>query len=95
MELHPMPAMPPMRMAQLDGDVRAVVRNQPRTVAEILTDARREMELEDAYVAWLEGKPLPPRIRHPRRTLRMWLTGRGPEPAPLVCQTEVVPVFRG
>ena len=38
------------------------------------------MELEDAYIAWLEGKPVP-QLRHPRRTLRQWLTGRKPEPA--------------
>jgi hypothetical protein len=37
------------------------------------------MELEDAYVAWLEGKPVP-QLRHPRRTLRQWLMNRPPDP---------------
>ena len=70
------------------------VQRQPRTLTEILQDARKAMELEDAYVAWLEGRPVP-QLRHPRRTLRQWLTGRQPEPAlvpPPV--SEIVPVWR-
>ena len=52
------------------------------------------MELEDAYVAWLEGRPVP-QLRHPRRTLRQWLTGRQPEPAPVPPPvSEIVPVWR-
>jgi len=86
-ELHLLPAMPVLRA---QGEARAVQRG-PRTITEILQDARRAMELEDAYIAWLEGKPVP-QLRHPRRTLRQWLTGRKPEPAPPV--TEIVPVWR-
>jgi hypothetical protein len=88
MELHPLPPMP---LLQAQGEARAVVNRQPRTITEILQDARRAMELEDAYIAWLEGKPVP-QLRHPRRTLRQWLTGRKPEPAPPM--TEIVPVWR-
>ena len=35
-----------------------------------------------------------PQLRHPRRTLRQWLTGRQPEPAPSPPVTEIVPVWR-
>ncbi len=73
-----MPAMPPLRVAQLQGEMQAVTRGrQPRTVAQILSDARREMEYEDLYWAWLRNEPLPPRIRRPRRKLRAWLSGAG------------------
>ena len=87
MELYPLPAMPVLRA---QGEARAVQRG-PRTITEILQDARRAMELEDAYIAWLEGKPVP-QLRHPRRTLRQWLTGRKPEPAPPM--TEIVTWWR-
>jgi hypothetical protein len=86
-ELHPLPAMPVLRA---QGEARAVQRG-PRTITQILQDARKAMELEDAYIAWLEGKPVP-QLRHPRRTLRQWLTGHKPEPAPPM--TEIVPVWR-
>jgi hypothetical protein len=90
-ELHPLPSMP---VLHAQGQARAVVRG-PRTINEILQDARKAMELEDAYVAWLEGRPVP-QLRHPRRTLRQWLTGRQPEPAPATtAATEIVPVWRG
>ena len=91
MELHPLPPMPVLRA---QGDARAVVNPRPRTIQQILEDARRAMELEDSYVAWLEGRPVP-QLRHPRRSLRQWLTGRQPEPAPMPPPvTEVVPVWR-
>jgi hypothetical protein len=92
MELHPLPRQPDFAAIRDRGQVQAVARG-PRTISEILTDARRSMELEDAYCAWLTGSPLPPRIRHPRRTLRQWLSGRRPEPAPLVSVSSVETVF--
>ena len=49
--------------------------------------------IEDAYVAWLEGKPIP-KLRHPRRKLRDWLFGRTPDPAPMVAQTETATWLR-
>lgn len=49
---------------------------------QILEDARRAMELEDAYVAWLEGKPVP-QLRHRRRSLRARLMNRPPDPVPM------------
>ncbi len=88
-ELYPLPSMPVLRA---QGEARAVQRG-PRTIQQILDDARRSMELEDAYVCWLEGKPVP-QLRHPRRTLRQWLTGRQPEPVPMTSVTEIVPVWR-
>lgn len=90
MELHPLPPMP---LIAVQGQARAVSSPRPRTITEILQDARRSMELEDAYVAWLEGKPVP-QLRHPRRTLRQWLTGRHPEPAPMTMMSDVIPVWR-
>jgi hypothetical protein len=51
------------------------------------------MELEDAYVACMEGKPVP-QLRHPRRTLRQWLMNRPPDPLPMPPPvTEIVPVW--
>jgi hypothetical protein len=82
--------MPALRA---QGEARAIQRG-PRTITEILQDARRAMELEDAYVAWLEGKPVP-QLRHPRRTLRQWLTGRKPEPPAMPPPvTEIALVWR-
>jgi hypothetical protein len=75
-ELHPMQL--PDLIAQ--GNARAVVNQRPRTITEILQDARRQMEITDAVEDWLAGRPVP-QLRHPRRTLRQWLTGRKPEPA--------------
>jgi hypothetical protein len=78
LQLYPLAPMPQARRIS-EGEAAAIVRNrQPRTIQQILQDANREMLLEDCYCAWLEGKPLPPEIRHPRRTLRQWLTGRRP-----------------
>ena len=81
----------PMPVLRVQGEARAVVNGGRGPSREILQDARKAMELEDAYIAWLEGKPVP-QLRHPRRTLRQWLTGRKPEPAPPM--TEIVPVWR-
>ena len=47
-----------MPVLRAQGEARAVQWG-PRTIMQILQDARKEMELEDAYVAWLEGKPVP------------------------------------
>ncbi len=69
--------MPPVAELAARGQAQAIVRRQPRTISEILDAARKEMELEDAYVAWLRGEPVP-QLPHPRRTLRQWLTGRRP-----------------
>jgi hypothetical protein len=89
--LEPLPGSLPVIRAH--GEVQAVA-SKPRTINEILHNARKAMELEDAYVAWLEGKPVP-QLRHPRRTLRMWLRGQWPPPPAMPePMTEVVPVWR-
>ena len=97
MELHPWPpGAVPFGALRDRGQVQAIVRG-PRTIEQVLTDARRDMEMEDLYCAWLKGEPLPPRIRHPRRTLRQWLFGRQPEtlPAPNSVMSSVEPVWLG
>jgi hypothetical protein len=85
--------MPPMPVLIAQGEARAVVRREPRTIQQILDDARKSMELEDSYCAWLAGEPVP-QLRHPRRTLRQWLTGRRPEPAPAEPMTSVELIWR-
>jgi hypothetical protein len=93
LQLYPLAPMPQARRIS-EGEAAAIVRNrQPRTITEILQAQRKAMELEDAYVAWLEGKPVP-QFRHPRRTLRGWLFGRRPAPAFPPPMTEIVPVWR-
>jgi hypothetical protein len=93
MELHPLPSMPQPRRSISEGEARAIVRNrQPRTVAQILDSARKEMELEDSYIAWMKGEKVP-QLRHPRRRLRQWLTGRRPEPLPNSVMSSVEPVW--
>jgi len=87
-ELHPL--LPDLPVLQARGQARAVSRG-PRTVAEILEDGRKAMELEDAYCDWLAGRPVR-QLRRPRRKLRDWLFGRKPEPAPAVLVSEVVPI---
>ena len=94
MELHPLPSMPQL-VAQ--GEARAVVnRRKPaasleEAIQRVLDDGRKAMELEDSYIAWLNGDPVP-QLKHPRRTLRQWLSGRRPEPAPVM--TSIEPVWR-
>jgi len=88
MELHPL--VPDLPVLQARGQARAVSRG-PRTVAEILEDGRKAMELEDAYCDWLAGRPVK-QLRRPRRTLRQWLFGRQPEPVAAVVVSEVVPI---
>jgi hypothetical protein len=88
MELHPLPL--PVLLAQ--GNARAAVNPRPRTVSEILQAARVQMETEEALEDWLAGRPVR-QLRHPRRTLRAWLTGRKPEPVPLEVMSSVEPVW--
>jgi hypothetical protein len=87
-ELHP---LPPLDVLRVQGQARAVVNPGPRTIQQVLDDARHAMEIEEALEDWMAGRPVK-QLRHPRRTLRQWLTGRKPEPAPLM--TEIVPVWR-
>ena len=61
---------------QRRGDTLAAAsRVQPRTVQEILDSASQQMDVQDMVTAWLTGQPLPPKVKHPRRTLRQMLYG--------------------
>ena len=97
MDLHPFPPTVPLSVVRQQDETRAVNR-EPRTIQQILTEARLEMEREDAlidgYAAYLRGRPVPT-LKHPRRSLRAWLTGRKPEPPPpLPVMTSVEAVWR-
>ena len=99
MELHPLPGRPDLGLVRQHAEVRSVTSRQLRTISQILDDARRQMEEDDrysaAYDAWLTGKPVP-QLRHPRRSLRQWLTGQRQQPPPAPPpMTETVPVWRG
>ena len=71
MELHPLdlPDLPEPQPVPVRFHFRS-----PRTVAEVLDGAGRQMDLEDAYDDWLHGRPV--KLRHPRRTLRRWLAAK-------------------
>jgi hypothetical protein len=91
MEFHP---LPPLDVLRVQGQARAVVNPGPRTIQQVLDDARHAMEIDEALEDWMAGRPVK-QLRHPRRTLRQWLTGRQPEPAPVPAPvTEIVPVWR-
>src|SRR5260370_4664086 len=75
------------------GNARAVVSPRPRTISEILLAGKARMELEEAAEDWLAGRPVK-QIRRPRRTLRQWLSGGIPEPAPHPGMTSVEPGLR-
>ena len=56
-----------------------------KTLAEILTAARVDMEYQDAVEDWIAGRPV--RLSHPRRDLRRWLRRRN-EPMVALITTE-------
>lgn len=88
MELHRLPSLPYLAA---HGQARAVVNPRPRTVQQVLDDARRAMDMEDAYQDWLAGRSVP-QLRRPRKSLRAWLFGE-PAVPPNVGVSEVVPVW--
>ena len=62
---------------QRRGDTLAAAsRVQPRTAKEILDSASEAMDIEDLVDAYLHGRPLPPKMKRPRKRLRELLYGR-------------------
>jgi hypothetical protein len=75
---------PDLARLEAEGEAR-MIRHGPVTLQQVLGRAWAEMaeqeqreerqrQYERAYQDWLHGRPV--KIRHPRRTLRKWLSGR-------------------
>jgi len=61
---------------QQRGDAFAAARQaRPRTLQEILDSASEAMDLEDMVDAYLHGRPLPVKVKRPRKRLREMLYG--------------------